>query len=310
MVDALMFSLFGLLFAGPLFFSIVGGVILHKKFGSQLFRSIAFLILGLLFYAGLFMSTLKYSPSWGFSSFGVEPHLENVRVTLFALTLGWYVILIVSILPFVHMSFLKEKRDFKTSAKSALYAGSAVFAGLIFASIPATNTTLLFPDYTADWLPLLPGESFDLYFISEGKVFRTNLTSQTNEELSNATEEGSELFFRSREKGETEILIRNLRGEVPLLKTKVSERLIASDFGEQEALIGYKPTAETFVAPALQLATPLMRWLNGRDNMFPGGEIIFEIGQKIFVYNWKMRKISFLRNGTSPLLILKPEQKK
>ena len=306
MADALMFSLFAFLFVGPLFFAIVGGLILHKVHKIAIARSIALLISPFLLFAGGFASSLKHKFGWGFSNFGVDPELNRLAIVIAGLTLFWLVVLFVLLVPFCHKAFEKEDRSLRKTLKAAGAVAGVAYFILILAFLPASNFTILKPDLSEDWTDVIPPENLTVYFIDESKVWKSDLTSGKFEPIKDLDFDDGDLFFVRETENSGQVIASNPRGrDVAVEKAEFSDKMISTDRGEQASLMAYKPSGELFVPPMLLLASPLIRWHNGRDNMFPSGEVLFDLGGRIYFYNPKNSKIYFVRRGRSPLLIIR-----
>ncbi|MEQ1879303.1 MAG: hypothetical protein ABL958_21890, partial [Bdellovibrionia bacterium] len=175
MADALMFTLFAFMFVGPLFLALVEGTVLHRKFGFSLLRSIFTLVFPNLIFAGLFMAALKFRSGWGFSSWGVDPRVENLEATFWGLALFWLVAFAVLTLPAMYFVIERGQRSAKLLLKAT--ALSSIVSAVVFALSlwPVTEMSVAIPERTDNFVSLLPAENFDLYFVFEGKVWKADL---------------------------------------------------------------------------------------------------------------------------------------
>ncbi|HEX4923754.1 MAG TPA: hypothetical protein VFV50_06695 [Bdellovibrionales bacterium] len=306
MADALMFTLFAFMFVGPLVLAIAGGVLLHLTRSWPLLRTTLLLLIPHLFFCGLFLASLSHVPGEGFSSFGYRLSVDEVYRFIFALSAGWFIVLVFLQMPALYFVQPPGVRSWVISTRASLAAAGLVFVLLAAAFWPVTDLSLARLPRTEEWLTLLPSDSMSLYFIRDGQVYKGNLTADRFLPLRHVTDPLDELMFFGTEPGRGEVWLVNRGARVELVEpTENSDRWIPSDAAHAAFFHGYGPAGDLHVPPTFALASPFFRWEAGRENVFPTGELIFELGNRIFFYSTKTQKLAFLSEGRSPLLIVK-----
>jgi hypothetical protein len=303
MADALMFSVFGFVFAGPFVLAIAGGVVLSLVYKIPVLKCVVFLLVPAFVLSGLYLSNVKSSADFGFTLFGANPELKDLKWYLLLSTVAVVSLIYALTVPAIHFLF-KKRKSWSTTLKAAVICTMVFVLMFALCFFRVTETTILKAEYVSDYSQILSDQSARLFFIQDGQVKSGTLFFKDFKRVAPAIE-GTKLSLIEGEKNSAELWLT----EKGALLEKIEHFNNLKPFGLTDLKpyfyeISYLQAPSFRAEPLFRLATPFIRWINGNENQFPNGSMVFELGEQIMFYNAEVNQMAVVAKGTSPILIL------